>query len=68
MDEAFDFLGAKQVGGKGITPYMEYYGDRLFGGKDASGKDTFDAKQLKARREVIIKFRDSLKNNRGFRG
>jgi hypothetical protein len=63
MTETFKFLGADPVGGDEITNFMEYYGKRLFG-----GERTFDSKQLIARRDVIFKYRDALKNNRGFRG
>lgn len=64
MDEAFRFLGASPVGGTSKdNQFLEYNGERLFG-----GGDTADAPQLKARREVIRKYRNALRESRGFRG
>jgi hypothetical protein len=63
MNEAFNFIGASPKGGNKTTDFMEYYGKRVFG-----DTDTFDAKQIKARRDVILKYRKALKDERGFRG
>lgn len=63
IKEAFNFIGAKSTATNYNTPFLEFVGDRIAG---LAGKR--DDEQIKLRREVIIKYRDELKNKRGFRG
>ena len=61
MNEAMAFIGAKPSTSDVKSSFMEYTGGNINGVGS-------DSEQIAIRKSVIIKYRDQLKNNKGFVG
>lgn len=61
MNEAMSFIGAKPSTVDVKSSFMEYTGGNINGVGS-------DSEQISVRKSVIIKYRDQLKNNKGFVG
>jgi hypothetical protein len=67
LRQAFKFLGSgTSRRDLDTTQFVQFFGDRLEG--KADGGSTADRAQIDNRRSVVLRYRDALKANRGFRG
>jgi hypothetical protein len=67
MKNAFTFINAETKDNEKQSSFMEFSG-KFTEGVDREGKDLFNKAQIELRRGVVKKYRDTLKNKRGFRG